>query len=281
MRIPPGQFVIDGFPRFGASRRPPSTPNDPVIEVTGTGVTPHIVAISEFENLPRHEMRADFHCIAGWTAANVRWSGVRFADLYRGRIAPRLAGDTSITHVVFEGLDGFRSIVTIEDALARDVLLADHMEGQSLTADHGAPLRLVSPQQYGFVSTKYLCKIELHTARPPDKYHPDRTTQLTLTMLKPHPRARVWREERHRYLPARVVRPVYRRLIRYFLPRDAPRPHALSTVPDVIRSTESCPGNDSGDSPPIGKRSPATTEGPEGDTPGAEASSRARPPAQR
>ena len=226
-------------------------------------------------------MTADFHCVAGWTATNLRWAGVRFVDLYRRRIAPGLAADTSITHVVFEGLDGFRSIVTIEDALAPDVLLADHMEGRALTAEHGAPLRLVSPQQYGFVSTKHLCKIELHTARPPDRYHPDRSTQLALTLLKPHPRARVWREERHRYLPARVVRPVYRRLIRFFLPHDAPRPHAISTAPDVTRSTESCPGSDSGDSPPIGKRSPETTERPEGDTPAGEAWSRGQPPEQR
>jgi hypothetical protein len=33
-------------------------------------------------------------------------------------------------------------------------------------------------------------------------------------LLKPHPRARVWEEEeRHRYLPARSVRPIYRLLI--------------------------------------------------------------------
>ena len=74
-------------------------------------------------------------------------------------------------------------------------------------------MRLVSPSQYGFVSTKHLCRIELHTSEPPGRYHPARRAQLFLQMVKPHPRARVWEEERHRYLPAPLLRPLYHRLI--------------------------------------------------------------------
>ncbi|MFE7719001.1 molybdopterin-dependent oxidoreductase [Nocardia rhizosphaerihabitans] len=78
-------------------------------------------------------------------------------------------------------------------------------EGTPLNSDHGAPVRLVSPRQYGFVNTKHLCRIEFHTSPPadPEKWSP----------LAAHRRARVWEEERHRYLPARVVRPIYHRLI--------------------------------------------------------------------
>ena len=49
-------------------------------------------------------------------------------------------------------------------------------------------------------------------ARRPDVTLP--LIQLGLRRLvTPHPRARVWEEERHRYLPAWMVRPVYRALI--------------------------------------------------------------------
>jgi hypothetical protein len=48
------------------------------------------------------------------------------------------------------------------------------------------------------------------------RYHPSWRAHLGLQLVKPHPRARVDLEERHRYLPARVVRPVYHRLIRIF-----------------------------------------------------------------
>lgn len=36
---------------------------------------------------------------------------------------------------------------------------------------------------------------------------------LTLRLVTPHPRARVEREERHRYLPGPVVRPVDRLIL--------------------------------------------------------------------
>jgi DMSO/TMAO reductase YedYZ molybdopterin-dependent catalytic subunit len=214
--IPPGQRVIDDFPRFGVPGPAPSVPHDPVITISGALAEALILPVSALTELPRHKMAADFHCVAGWTATDLHWEGVAFADLYHRVIEPTLPAGTSITHVVFGGLDGFRSIVTIEDALAPDVLLAEHLNGESLTSDHGAPIRLVSPQQYGFVSTKHLCEIGLHTTRPREIYHPRRRTQLSLQLLKPHPRARVWHEERHRYLPGPVVRPVYHTLIRFF-----------------------------------------------------------------
>jgi DMSO/TMAO reductase YedYZ molybdopterin-dependent catalytic subunit len=208
--------VIDDFPRFGVPGPAPSVPHDPVITISGALAEALILPVSALTELPRHKMAADFHCVAGWTATDLHWEGVAFADLYHRVIEPTLPAGTSITHVVFGGLDGFRSIVTIEDALAPDVLLAEHLNGESLTSDHGAPIRLVSPQQYGFVSTKHLCEIGLHTTRPREIYHPRRRTQLSLQLLKPHPRARVWHEERHRYLPGPVVRPVYHTLIRFF-----------------------------------------------------------------
>src|SRR5216117_139661 len=100
-----------------------------------------------------------------------------------------------------------------EDALADGVLVADRLDGRPLDGDHGAPARLVSPNQYGLVSTKHLCRIELHTAELSENYHSSPIIDLGLHLIKPHPRARVWEEERHRYLPAWSVRRVYRLLI--------------------------------------------------------------------
>jgi DMSO/TMAO reductase YedYZ molybdopterin-dependent catalytic subunit len=113
-----------------------------------------------------------------------------------------------VTYVVFRGLDGYRSVVTIEDALADDVLIAEHLDGQPLDSDHGAPARLVSPNQYGYMSTKHLCRIEVHTAEP----KPARALPISTVLFRPHPRARVWEEERNGSLPAWLVRPINRAL---------------------------------------------------------------------
>ena len=167
MTLPPGQRLIEGFPRFGEhlARPAPALPT------------------------------------------NLCWEGVSFETFYRSIIAPALPPDTVVTHVVFGGLDGYRSVVTIEDALADGVLIAERLHGRPLDGDHGAPARLVSPAQYGYVSTKHLCRVEVHTTEPKDAH----ASPISL-LFKSHPRARVWEEERHGYFPARLVRPVYRAL---------------------------------------------------------------------
>ena len=220
MALPPGQRAVEGFPRFGAhfSRPAPAVPPDHAIEISGAVAKPFAVPVADLATLPRREMTADLHCVAGWSATDLRWEGVAFETFYREVIEPSLRSDAPVTHVVFEGLDGYRSIVAIEDALAEDVLLAEHLDGLPLDSDHGAPVRLVSPKQYGFVSTKHLSRIELHTAEPPKRYHPTLWIQLGMRspLVQPHPRARVWQEERNAYLPARVLRPLYRLFIPLF-----------------------------------------------------------------
>jgi len=215
--LPPGQHAIEGFPRFGTHLHlpPPGVPSDPVIEISGAVAKPIVLAVADLATLPRRELTADFHCVAGWSATDLHWEGVAFRIFYREIIEPLLQPNASITHVVFGGLDGYRSTVSIEDALAQEVLIAEHLGGQPLDSDHGAPVRLVSPNQYGFVSVKHLCRIELHSAEPSEKYGaPSRFAEVTLrSLIKPHRRARVWQEERHRYLPGRLVRPAYRLLI--------------------------------------------------------------------
>jgi DMSO/TMAO reductase YedYZ molybdopterin-dependent catalytic subunit len=213
--LPPGQQRIDGFPRFGTHfhRPPPEVPSDPVIEIAGAVTKPFALPVAALATLPRRELTADFHCVAGWSATDLHWEGVAFETFYRLVIEPALEPGTSITHVAFGGLDRYQSIVLLEDALAEDVLIADRLDGRPLDADHGAPVRLVSPSQYGFISTKHLCRIELHPGQPAERYHPSPGIQLGLQLVKPHRRARVWHEERHRYLPAWAVRPFYRRII--------------------------------------------------------------------
>lgn len=213
--LPPGQHRVEGFPRFGThlARPAPAVPVDPVIEISGAVATSFAMPLAELATLPRRELTADFHCVAGWSATNLHWEGVAFETFYRMIIEPSVQPGTSITHVVFAGLDGFRSVAAIEDALAGDVLIAEHLEGRRLDGDHGAPVRLVSPNQYGFVSTKHLCRIEVRTAEPAEGY--GSASRISRLMMRPplfkrHPRSRVWEEERNGSLPAWAVRPVYR-----------------------------------------------------------------------
>jgi DMSO/TMAO reductase YedYZ molybdopterin-dependent catalytic subunit len=210
LRLPPGQRPVEGFPRFGTHlhRPAPAIPDDHAIEVSGAVAEAFALPLAELARLPRREVTADFHCVAGWSAISLRWEGVAFKTFYSEIIEPTLDRAAPVTHVVFAGLDGYRSVATIEDTLKDDVLIAENLDGRPLDSDHGAPVRLVSPSQYGFISTKHLTRIELHASEPSDA-----NKSLVDRLLEEHPRSRVWEEERHGRLPGWSVRPIYRLLI--------------------------------------------------------------------
>jgi len=212
-RLPPGQRAVEGFPRFGTHlhRPPPPVPSHPTLRVSGAGADV-TVDVADLDR-DRTELLADFHCVAGWSAVGLRWEGVPFARFYEHAIAPTLAVNATVTHFTFTALDGYRAVATAEDMLAADVFLATRLNGEPVGPDHGAPLRLVSPSQYGYQSVKHLCAIELLTSEPRLEFGSASKIASAL-MRRPifaqHPRSRVWAEERNRVLPNWLVRPLYR-----------------------------------------------------------------------
>jgi DMSO/TMAO reductase YedYZ molybdopterin-dependent catalytic subunit len=51
--------------------------------------------------------------------------------------------------------------LTMKQALLPDVMLAYEMNGRPLPREHGAPLRLVIPEMYGYKNVKWLSRIDL------------------------------------------------------------------------------------------------------------------------
>lgn len=206
--LPPGQHLIDVFPRYGTHlfQPIPDVSDLDTIRVGGAVAEPVDIRITNLATMARRDMVADFHCVAGWSVQGLRWGGVPFRTLYETVIPP--VADDGVTHIRFVGIDGFRSVLMLEDALDDDVMVADHLDGMPLGGDHGGPARLVCPSRYGYKSAKHLSAIEVHTAEPAEG-HTDALLNTLLTSIKPHPRARVAAEERHRYLPTWSVRWFY------------------------------------------------------------------------
>jgi DMSO/TMAO reductase YedYZ molybdopterin-dependent catalytic subunit len=107
--------------------------------------------------LPRVTQVSDFHCVTGWTVKNVRWTGVRITDIFaKVKPAPDAHG---LQFVSAE--EPYVDYLTMEQALLRDVMLAYAMDGKPLAREHGAPLRLVIPEMYGYKNVKWLSQINL------------------------------------------------------------------------------------------------------------------------
>ena len=117
--LPPGQGLARTFPRFGVHFADPipAVPPQPSIEVRGALATPFDLPVAALQEMPRRTLVADFHCVAGWSVRDLRWDGVPFRTIWEDSILPNVEPQTEITHLVFVGLDGYKSAVTIEDAL--------------------------------------------------------------------------------------------------------------------------------------------------------------------
>lgn len=205
--LPPGQRRLDFFPRFGRrlGEPPPEVGARPTVVVGGVVSPPTTLDVDAIlAEAGRRVVRADFHCVAGWSVTDLQWDGAPFAAVYARLLAPLVDPGVSVTHVDVTGLDGEHFVAQLDDLLDDDVLLADRLDGGPLDGRHGAPLRLVSPRQYGYANVKHVCRIDLLAGAPQTR------EPLLDRLLASHPRARVWEEERHGRLPGRVVRPVYR-----------------------------------------------------------------------
>ena len=207
--LPPGQQEISHFPRFGLgafAKRFPAEPHR--ISVTVGGATATEIVLGEaLAELTRRTMTADFHCVTTWTVRGLRWSGWHFRDVFERIIVPRARPEADARLVVFRAADGYCSALPLDDLCADDVLLADRLNEEPLGIEHGAPLRLVAPAHYGYKNCKHLSAIEFH--RDARRYRFPRPYPRFMD----HPRARVALEERGRWLPAAVLRTVYRLLV--------------------------------------------------------------------
>ncbi len=101
---------------------------------------------------------------------------------------------------------GLAQSLPLDDMLAPDVLLADHLDGERLGVAHGAPIRLIAPAHYGCKSVRHLNAIEFWRDARNYRFPGPRW------LMNP-PRARVMYEERGRVFPPWVFRTLWPAMI--------------------------------------------------------------------
>jgi sulfoxide reductase catalytic subunit YedY len=107
--------------------------------------------------LPKVEQVSTFHCVTGWIVDGVRWGGVRFHDLLAS------AGHLPSAHAAhfISAEIPYDDYLTLDDLALPDVMLAYEMDGKPLPQEHGAPVRVVIPDMYGYKNVKWVERITL------------------------------------------------------------------------------------------------------------------------
>ena len=130
------------------------------LRISGLVEQPMELSYDELRALPQASQVSVFHCVTGWTVNGVHWRGVRFQDLLaKARPLPDAHALQFISAEV-----PYVDYLTLKQAMLPDVLLAWEMDGQPLKQEHGAPVRVVIPDMYGYKNVKWVAEINLVSA---------------------------------------------------------------------------------------------------------------------
>jgi DMSO/TMAO reductase YedYZ molybdopterin-dependent catalytic subunit len=132
------------------------------LQIDGLVERPVSLTYAQLLALPRATQVTDFHCVTGWSVPNVNWAGVRIADLLA--LARPKAAAKAIRFVSLE--NPYQDSLTLGQALQPDVMLAYELDGKQLSRPHGAPVRVVIPEMYGYKGVKWLTRMELVDHQP-------------------------------------------------------------------------------------------------------------------
>ncbi len=155
--LPPGQYIPRGWPVLHYGRVPKFRPKAwdfRVFGVTRQGGETRW-SHDEFVALPHTEVVADFHCVTKFSVLGNRWRGIPTAAVLEA--APPA---DAVRHVVVWAEYGYSANMRLEDFAAGTSLFARERNGESLTVEHGFPLRLVVPHLYAWKGPKWVRAVE-------------------------------------------------------------------------------------------------------------------------
>ena len=153
--IPPGQYLVDGFPVLSAG----PTPETPLSEwdfviVDETGATVARWTWEEFRALPSERPTVDIHCVTAWSKLGTEWEGVSIDTLLE---------DVKVSAVhAMAFCDGdYTTNIPLEDLVDGRAWVVWGYDGDDLEPEHGGPARLLVPHLYFWKSAKWVRGLRL------------------------------------------------------------------------------------------------------------------------
>jgi DMSO/TMAO reductase YedYZ molybdopterin-dependent catalytic subunit len=155
-KLPVGQVTSKKWPVLDLGVQPDVKHAQWRLSLDGACHKPFSLAYEDFLALPQVEDTSDFHCVTTWSRMDLRWRGVRVADLIA-----MAEPDERATHVMCHAYDGYSTNLPLIEAVKPDVLLVHTVDGQPLPREHGGPVRMITPQLYAWKGAKWINRIEL------------------------------------------------------------------------------------------------------------------------
>lgn len=153
------------------------------VEISGLVARPQKISMADIRRRPRIELACAYECSGN---SGRRFHGLVSNGLWGGTSLKALLQDIGVEpggrEVVFFGADRgdetitvrgrsweveqqFARSLSLDDALGDDTMLAYELNGEPLTLNQGAPLRLIVPGWYGVAQVKWLEQIHVQRDR--------------------------------------------------------------------------------------------------------------------
>jgi DMSO/TMAO reductase YedYZ molybdopterin-dependent catalytic subunit len=180
--LPVGQTETDKWPVLDLGVQPSVPTSRWSLTVDGAVEAPVRLTWGELLALEQVEDVSDFHCVTTWSRLDLRWKGVRVADV----IGLAMPVDGA-SHLMCHGSDGYTTNLSLAEALKPDVLLVHTVDGAPLPREHGGPVRMITPQLYAWKGSKWIERLEVLVGDKPGFWE-ERGYSMTA-----HP----WRNDRY------------------------------------------------------------------------------------
>ena len=163
-KLPPGQTPAKAttWPVLDLGVTPRISNEEWQLEIRGLCEAPSTLRWHDLMNFEQVDEASDFHCVTTWSRMDIAFRGVRLIDVLASAHPSERA-----SHIMCYATDGYCTNLSLTEALKPDVLLAYRAEGEPLSAEHGGPVRVITPQLYAWKGAKWICAIEFMDADRP------------------------------------------------------------------------------------------------------------------
>ena len=130
-------------------------PETYALQLDGLVAQPATWTLSQLAEFAREQKLVTIHCVEGWSVKAL-WEGIPLAVLFE-HVTPAAGANT----VIFHASDGYTTSLPLDFVLARNLIIADRINGITLPAANGFPFQLVAEEKWGYKWIRWLTRIEL------------------------------------------------------------------------------------------------------------------------
>jgi len=153
-RVPPGQYVTEGFPVLSAGPTPHTKQQDWTFTIRQGGSERKSWTWSELQAEPAEQVTTDIHCVTRWSKLDTHWQAVSIDTLLA-----QVQHDAKYVMAFCDG--GYTTNLPVADVTGGQAWLAFGYGDGPLAPEHGGPVRLLVPHLYFWKSAKWVRGLDL------------------------------------------------------------------------------------------------------------------------